>query len=33
VPKGNHFPMCGAPGLVADTIRDWHREMVAPASR
>jgi pimeloyl-ACP methyl ester carboxylesterase len=33
VPKGNHFPMCDDPDLVADTIRQWHRELVAPASR
>ena len=32
VAKGNHFPMCDAPDLVADTIRSWHRECVAPAS-
>ena len=31
VPKGNHFPMCDDPDLVATSIRDWHREMVAPA--
>ena len=30
VAKGNHFPMCDAPDLVADTIRSWHRECVAP---
>jgi haloalkane dehalogenase len=30
VPKGNHFPMCDAPDLVAETIRSWHRERVAP---
>jgi pimeloyl-ACP methyl ester carboxylesterase len=23
VPKGNHFPMCDAPGLVAETIRSF----------
>ena len=33
VPKGNHFPMCDDPELVADTIRSWHRERVAPARR
>lgn len=31
VAKGNHFPMCDAPDLVASSIRDWHREHVAPA--
>lgn len=31
VPKGNHFPMCDAPDLVAGSIRDWHRARVAPA--
>jgi pimeloyl-ACP methyl ester carboxylesterase len=30
IAKGNHFPMCDDPGLVADTIRSWHRERVAP---
>lgn len=29
VPRGNHFPMCDAPDLVAETIRTWHRERVA----
>jgi pimeloyl-ACP methyl ester carboxylesterase len=29
VPKGNHFPMCDDPDLVARTIRDWHREVVS----
>ena len=24
VPKGNHFPMCDAPDLVASGIRRWH---------
>ena len=24
VPKGNHFPMCDDPGLVANAIRSWH---------
>ena len=28
VKKGNHFPMCDAPDLVAQTIRLWHREYV-----
>jgi haloalkane dehalogenase len=29
VPRGNHFPMCDDPDLVANTIRSWHRERVA----
>jgi pimeloyl-ACP methyl ester carboxylesterase len=33
VAKGNHFPMCDAPDLVAGAIRSWHRECVAPRSR
>jgi pimeloyl-ACP methyl ester carboxylesterase len=28
IPKGNHFPMCDAPDVVADQIRAWHRERV-----
>jgi haloalkane dehalogenase len=28
VPKGNHFPMCDAPGLVAQAIRSWHADKV-----
>ena len=28
VAKGNHFPMCDAPDLVASSIREWHREKV-----
>lgn len=32
VPRGNHFPMCDAPDLVASSIREWHCERVAPAS-
>jgi len=28
VPKGNHFPMCDDPDLVANEIRAWHRELV-----
>jgi pimeloyl-ACP methyl ester carboxylesterase len=28
VAKGNHFPMCDAPDLVAGAIRSWHREFV-----
>ena len=31
VAKGNHFPMCDDPDLVADTIRSWHRDRVAIA--
>jgi pimeloyl-ACP methyl ester carboxylesterase len=33
VAKGNHFPMCDDPDLVADSIRSWHRERVAPGTR
>ena len=33
VAKGNHFPMCDDPELVANTIRSWHREHIANASR
>jgi pimeloyl-ACP methyl ester carboxylesterase len=33
VPKGNHFPMCDDPDLVAATIRSWHREQVASVTR
>jgi pimeloyl-ACP methyl ester carboxylesterase len=29
VPKGNHFPMCDDPDLVAQSIREWHRDLVA----
>ena len=32
IPKGNHFPMCDDPDLVADTIRAWHHECV-PGSK
>ncbi len=28
VPKGNHFPMCDAPDLVAQAIRSWHADKV-----
>lgn len=28
VAKGNHFPMCDDPELVANTIRSWHCEQV-----
>ena len=30
VAKGNHFPMCDAPDLVARAIRLWHYGCVAP---
>jgi haloalkane dehalogenase len=30
VPKGNHYPMCDDPDLVARTIRKWHADRVAP---
>jgi haloalkane dehalogenase len=30
VTKGNHFPMCDDPDLVAASIRAWHRDRVAP---
>jgi haloalkane dehalogenase len=30
VPKGNHFPMCDDPKLVAATIREFHRDQVQP---
>ena len=30
VSKGNHFPMCDDPNLVAVSIREWHRDRVAP---
>ncbi len=29
VSKGNHFPMCDDPDLVAAAIRQWHRDFVA----
>jgi haloalkane dehalogenase len=32
VAKGNHFPMCDDPDLVAASIRELHRDRVAPAS-
>ena len=32
VPKGNHYPMCDDPDLVARTIRTWHTDRVAPTS-
>ncbi len=31
VAKGNHYPMCDDPDLVAGAIRSWHHERVAPA--
>jgi pimeloyl-ACP methyl ester carboxylesterase len=31
VAKGNHFPMCDDAGLVANSIREFHRERVAPS--
>ena len=31
VSKGNHFPMCDDPDLVAASIREWHGERVARA--
>jgi haloalkane dehalogenase len=33
VSKGNHFPMCDNPDLVAASIREWHHERVAPTLR
>jgi hypothetical protein len=30
VSKGNHFPMCDDPDLVAAAIRSLHRDGVAP---
>lgn len=32
IAKGNHFPMCDDPELVADTLRGWYREQVAAQS-
>lgn len=29
--RGNHFPMCDDPDLVAESIRELHRDHVAPA--
>jgi haloalkane dehalogenase len=29
VAKGNHFPMCDDPDLVAQTIKGWHSEHLA----
>jgi haloalkane dehalogenase len=28
IAKGNHFPMCDDPDLVATAIRSWHREVL-----
>jgi haloalkane dehalogenase len=28
VRRGNHFPMCDDPNLVASTIRSWHRDHI-----
>jgi pimeloyl-ACP methyl ester carboxylesterase len=28
VAKGNHFPMCDAPGFVVEAIRSWHADRV-----
>lgn len=33
IAKGNHFPMCDAPALVAGAISAWHRDCVAPRGR
>lgn len=33
VAKGNHFPMCDDPDLVADAIRAWHRDGPSLAPR
>ena len=33
VAKGNHFPMCDAPDLVAASIRELYRDRVEPALR
>lgn len=30
VKGGNHYPMCDDPDLVANTIRTWHHDRVAP---
>jgi pimeloyl-ACP methyl ester carboxylesterase len=30
VAKGNHFPMCDDPNLVAASIREWHRDRISP---
>jgi pimeloyl-ACP methyl ester carboxylesterase len=33
IPKGNHFPMCDDPDLVAESIRGWHHDTVVPRLR
>lgn len=33
VKGGHHFPMCDDPEFVASTIREWHKQKVAPAFR
>ena len=30
IAKGNHYPMCDDPDLVANSIRAWHRKSVMP---
>ena len=30
IARGNHYPMCDDPDLVARTISAWHRERLAP---
>lgn len=30
VAKGNHFPMCDDPDLIAASIREWHRDRISP---
>lgn len=30
VAKGNHFPMCDDPDLVATSIREFHRDCIGP---
>lgn len=30
IAKGNHYPMCDDPDLVANSIRAWHRDSVIP---
>lgn len=32
IPGGNHFPMCDAPDLLADSIREHYRTRIAPSS-
>ncbi|MBV9104143.1 MAG: alpha/beta fold hydrolase [Candidatus Eremiobacteraeota bacterium] len=33
VPRGNHFPMCDEPDLVASSLRSWYRESVTTRNR